>query len=211
MSAAPNHRRAARIAVPRLPLPAILAFAVLGLGGSLFLGYTNSFSSSSSADPIEMSAATNKADVPVYSVRAVPFDSTPASVDPRAIASVQTVETAQTEPGQTQADELAGNPASAEPLLFSEASRELKGFNKFSSLGAVSNSLAVTGTTYGMLAQSTAPSYVAPDAEAISAPVPESSTWWYAAVLLAFVVARAVHASWHRNHRRANKTNSGRP
>jgi hypothetical protein len=208
MPAAPKHRRAAPIAVPRLPLPAILAFAVLGLGGSLFLGYTNSFSS---ADPIQMSAATNKADVPVYSVRAIPFDSTPARVAARAIASVQTVATAQTEPGRTHADELAGNPASSEPLLFSEASHELKGFNKFSSLGAVSNNLAVAGTTFGMLAQSTAPSYVAPDADAISAPVPESSTWWYAAVLLAFVLARALYASWHRNHRRANKTNSGRP
>jgi len=95
---------------------------------------------------------------------------------------------------------MRDDAASSEPRLFAEANRELKGFNRFSDFGAVSNQLTVTGTTFGMLA-STAPSYVAPDADAISAPVPESSTSWYAGALLVLVLARALHASWHRNHR----------
>ncbi|HKP03189.1 MAG TPA: hypothetical protein VJU77_07445 [Chthoniobacterales bacterium] len=207
MPAAPKHYRAARIAVPRLPLPAILIFAVAGLGGSLFLAYTGSVSS---ADPIRTVAATSD-DVAVYSARAVPFDSSPASVAARAIAAVQTVATGRGESGQTQTDEMAGDQASSEPLLFSEASHRLKGFNRFSSFGAASNSLAVTSTTSGFFAESNAPSYVAPDAEGISAPVPESSTWWYAAALLMSLVVRALHATWRRNHRRtANKINSPR-
>jgi hypothetical protein len=196
MPAAPKNHRAAPIAVPRLPLPAILFFAVAGLGGSLFLAFTNS---SSSADPIQTSAAVT-GNVPVYSVRAVPFDPTPASLAARAITRAQTAATAQAAPGPGKTDELAGDPASSEPLLFSEAKRELKGFNRFSDLGAVGNQLTITGTTFGMLA-STAPSYVAPDADAISAPVPEASTAWYAGALLVVLLARALHASWHRNHR----------
>jgi hypothetical protein len=197
MPAAPKHHRAAPIAVPRFPLPAILFFAVAGLGGSLFLAYTNSFSS---ADPIQTSAAVSN-NVPVYSVRAVPFDPPPASVTARAIARAQTVATTQAVPGHGQTDDLADDPASSEPILFSEAKRELKGFNRFSDFSAASNQLTITGTTFGMLA-STAPSYVAPDADSISAPVPEASTGWYAGGLLVLLVARALHASWHRNHRR---------
>jgi hypothetical protein len=196
MPAAPKHHRAAPIAVPRLPLPAILFFAVAGLGGSLFLAYQNSFSS---ADPIQTSAAVI-GNVPVYSARAVPFDSPPASAATRAVARAQTAATAQSEPGRAPTDEMASDATSSEPHLFAEASHPLKGFNRFSELGAVSNQLTVTGTTFGMLA-STAPSYVAPDADSISAPVPESSTAWYAGALLVVLLARALHATWHRNHR----------
>ena len=207
MSAASKRLRAAPIAVPRFPLSAIVVFAVAGVGGSFFLAYTNSLSS---ADSIQTGAAVN-GNVPVYAVRAVPFDPPPASVAARANAGVQTGAGTQAEPGPARTDEPGGDAASAEPRLFAETSHEFKGFNRFSDFGGASNQLTITSTTFGILA-STAPSYIAPDAEGISAPVPESSTGWCAAALLVLLLARALYASWHRNHRRAgNKTNSARP
>jgi hypothetical protein len=207
MSAAPKQFRAAPIAIPRFPLWAIVVFAVAGFGGSFFLAYTNSFSS---ADPIQTGAAVHD-NGPVYAVRAVPFDSAPASAPARAIASAQTAAASQAEPDQRRKDEPGADAVSSEPRLFAEASHEFKGFNRFSDFGGASNQLTVTATTFGMLA-STAPSYIAPDAESISAPVPESSTGWYAAALLVLLLPRALYAGWHRNHRRAgNKTNSVRP
>ena len=68
MAVAPEHYRAARLALPRLPLSAILGFALFGVGGSAFLAYT-SFRYDEAKPAV---AATN--DVPVYSARAVPFD-----------------------------------------------------------------------------------------------------------------------------------------
>src|SRR3954471_2346445 len=183
MPAAPKHHRAAPIAVPRLPLSAIIFFAVTGLGGSLFLTYTSSFSSG--ADAPQTTAAVS-GNAPVYSVRAVPFDPMAPTVADRAIASAQTAAKTEAESARQEADEPGGDPAGSEPLLFADADHHLKGSNRFSSFGAANNQLTITGTTFGMLA-STAPSYIAPDADSISAPVPESSTGWYAAVVLVFV------------------------
>ncbi|HMJ05207.1 MAG TPA: hypothetical protein VK474_03025 [Chthoniobacterales bacterium] len=217
MSAAPEHLRAARIAIPRLPLPAILVFAVAGLGGSLFLTYTSSFTG---AEPIK--AAASPADSrPIYSVPAVPFDSIPETVGERAtpeaaaegaIAGAQSAPKAPSETQRTETAESGGDSASSEPILFAEATRKFKGFNRFSESGVAANSVTLSETTFGMIAQSNAPAYGAPDSDAIAAPVPEPSTWLCGVALLALILTRGIHASWHRHQRRTtSKTHSARP
>lgn len=220
MPAAPEHLRAARIAIPRLPFPAILVFAVVGLGGSLFLTYTSSFPS---AEPIKAAASPTDSP-PVYSVQAVPFDSIPEAVAVRvtpetvaapAIAGAQSAPKTPSETHRTETAETAesvGESASSEPALFAEASRKFKGFNRFAESGAAPNSVTLSETTFGMIAQSNAPAYLAPDAGPIAAPVPEPSTWLCGVALLALILTRGLHASWHRHQRRtSNKTHSARP
>jgi hypothetical protein len=207
MSAAPEHFRAARIAIPRLPFPAILFFAVTGLGGALFLTYTSSFTA---AEPIKAAASATD-EVPIYSVRAVPFDATPETGTTQAIASAQVGTAAPSEPRPAETVDFADDSASSEPVLFAEASRKFKGFNRFSQFGGANNMATLTATTFGMSAQTNAPGYYAPDADGISAPVPEPSTWFCGVALLALLLTRALHASWHRHQRRtANKTDSTR-
>jgi hypothetical protein len=58
-----------RISVPRIPLSAILSFAIVGFGGALFLSY-----SSFDTDDTWQVVAKPKGDAPVYSARAVPLD-----------------------------------------------------------------------------------------------------------------------------------------
>jgi hypothetical protein len=181
MPAAPEHLRAARIAIPRLPFPAILVFAVIGLGGSLFLTYTSSFTS---AEPIKAAASPTDSR-PIYSVPAVPFDSipeavaeraTPEAVAERGIAGAQSAPKAPSETHRPETAQSGGDSASSEPALFAEASRKFKGFNEFSESGVTNNFATLTQTTFGMIAQSNAPAY-APDADGIASPVPEPSTW----------------------------------
>lgn len=208
MPAEPEHFRAARIAIPRLPFPAILFFAVVGLGGALFLTYTSSFTA---AEPIR-AAATATEELPIYSVPAVPFDASPETVPAQAIASTQVATAPPSESGPTETVDFVDHSASSEPVLFAEAGRKFKGFNKFSQLGGANNLATLTATPFGMSAQTNAPGYFAPDAEGISAPVPEPSTWFCGVALLALLLTRGLHASWHRNQRRtANKTDSPRP
>ncbi len=64
-----NGARYARIAIPRIPLPAILRFAIIGFGGALFLFY----SFFGTGDAIQF--AHSNSDVPVYATRALPRDS----------------------------------------------------------------------------------------------------------------------------------------
>jgi len=207
MSAAPEHLRAARIAIPRLPFPAILFFAVVGLGGSLFLTYTSSFPA---AEPVKASASP-AVSAPIYSVPAVPFDAQPGPGAAHAIASAEAVSVPSSERRSTELVEFASESAPSQPLLFAEASRKFKGFNRFSEFGAAQNLATLTATTFGMSSQTNAPGYVAPDGEAISAPVPEPSTWFCGVALLALLLIRGLHASWHRHQRRtAHKTNSTR-
>jgi hypothetical protein len=208
MSAAPEHFRAARTPIPRLPFPAILLFTGTGLGGALFLTYTSSFTS---AEPLKAAAAPVDY-VSVYSVPAVPFDATPESVAAHAAASAPTAPTAPSEPRQTATTaESDSSSVSSEPVLFAEATREFKGFNRFSQFGSASNFATVTQASFGMIAQTNAPVYLPPDGDFISAPVPEPSTWFCGVALLTLLLTRGLHASWHRNQRRtANKTDSAR-
>jgi hypothetical protein len=92
----------------------------------------------------------------------------------------------------------------------SDADGELRGFSHFAHSGVANNYLALTGAAFGMSSQTTPSGFFAPDAETIiSAPVPEASTWLCGAALLALVVARGLHASWHRHQRRsASKSDS---
>jgi hypothetical protein len=85
-----------------------------------------------------------------------------------------------------------------------DASGGLRGFSRFAHFGVENSYLTLTGATFGMSAQMVPSGFFAPDAESIiSAPVPEASTWLCSAALLALVVARGLHASWHRHQRRS--------
>src|ERR1700759_582431 len=68
MAVAPEHLRAARIAVPRLPLLALFGVTLFGVGGAVFLSY----SVFSHSDGPHFAAPSN--DPRVYEARAVPFD-----------------------------------------------------------------------------------------------------------------------------------------
>lgn len=203
MSAPLKNHRAARIAVPRLPLPAILFFAVTGFGGALFLTYTNSFPSA--ADGIQSAAAPIK-DVRVYPARAVPLDLQPEPVAARAVAMAGTTSAERHERTPAAGNtEFGGDSTSSAPVLFAEERREFKEFNRFSNFAAVNSYMALSESGFGMSAQGIAPGYIGPDNNPITAPVPEPSTWLCAVALLGLVMFRGFHAAWHRNHRRTSK------
>jgi hypothetical protein len=198
MSVDPEHYRAARVALPRLPLPAILGFGVAGFGGALFLAYST-FSA-----PEATHSLASKSNVPVYEARAVPLDPKPEDVAARAtsIARALTATPSESERSQTIGAERELEQSESE--LLPGADGELRGFSRFGNSGAANSYLAVTGTTFGMNAHMAPSGISASDAEtAIFAPVPEASTWLCGAALLALVVARGLHASWYRHQRRS--------
>ena len=196
MAVAPEHYRAARLAIPRLPLAAILGFAFFGVGGSVFLAYT-SFSHADS----KMAVAPSN-DVPVYSARAVPFDPPRENPAQRAASITRALTATQTEVHPAEAFEEQGATPVSQRALFAGANRELRSFNGFSNFAGANSFLAFTGASFGISAQSL-PSGVAPDAETISAaPVPEASTWLCGGALLVLVGARGLRAHLHRNRRR---------
>lgn len=200
MAVAPEQYRAARLAIPRLPLAAILGFALFGVGGSVFLAYT----SFSHAQPKAAVAPSN--DVPVYSARGVPFD--PLREDPaqRAASITRALTATQTEVHRADAIEEKGAASVFNRPLFAEANREFRGFNRFSNFSGANSFLTFTGASFGMSAQSLPSGFAAADAETISgAPVPEVSTWLCGGGLLVLVAARGVHASWHRKRRRTDR------
>jgi len=207
MSVDPKRYRAARLALPRLPLPAILGFAVAGLGGALFLAYSGS-SSAESKHSLPLAD-----EVPVYQARAVPLDPQPENVFERAVSMARALTATRSEAPRSRTSEA---DRKAEPLggptLLSKENGSLRGFNRFSLGGAPNNYLALTGATFGMSAQMAPSGFAAPDAESVvSAPVPEVSTWLCGAALLALIAVRGVHASWHRHQKRGeNKSNSVR-
>jgi hypothetical protein len=203
MAVAPEHFRAARLALPRLPLPAIFAFAMAAVGGSVFLAYT-----SFSHDEGKSSAAA-ASDEPVYSAPAVPFDLRPEDPAQRAASIARALSATQTQVHRAATIEEQETAPVSGPTLLAEANRELRGFSGFSNFAGGNSFLAFTGTSFGISA-STAPSYAAPDAETMTAaPVPEASTWMCGGALLVLVAVRGARASWHRYQRRsANKNDS---
>lgn len=204
MAVAPEHYRAARLAFPRLPLAAILCFALFGVGGSVFLAYT-SFSHADAKPPVP---APN--DVPVYSARAVPFDPRPEDPAQRAASIVRALRATQTEVHRAEEIEAkVAAPVSSRTLL-AETNRELRGFSGFSNFAGANSFLAFTGNSFGISAQTAPSGFVAADAETITAaPVPEASTWMCGGALLLLVAVRGFHASRQRNQRRAaNRTES---
>ena len=205
MSVAPEHYRAARIDLPRLPLPAILAFAVTGFGGALFLAYT-SFSTPETTHSFAAASA-----APAHEARAVPLDPKPEEAATRAAAVARAIIATRSEAHRSERSQAEGEAEgeSAEQTLIS-SNAELRGFSRFAYSGEANSYLAITGATLGMSLPMAESGFYAPDAETIvSAPVPEASTWLCGVGLLALVVARGLHASWHRHQRRSsNKSNS---
>jgi hypothetical protein len=201
MSAASKRYRSASLATPWLPLPAILGFAVAGLGGALFLAYSN-FSSAETKPSLPVPE-----EVPVYEARAVPLDPRPENVFERAVSIARALTATVSEAQRSEASEDSENSEKATPsgpTLLADAHGILRGFSRFSNIGIANNYLALTGTTFGMSAQMSPSGFVAPDAETIvSSPVPEASTWLCGAALLALVAVRGFHASWHRHQRRS--------
>lgn len=206
MSAASEHRRAARLDLPRLPLPAILGFAVTGFGGALFLAYSTFNVPETSHSLVAASAA------PVYEARAVPLDRKPEEAAARAASVARAIIATRSEAHRPERaePEREGVRGSSEPTLLADSSTALRGFSRFGHFGVGNSYLTLTEATFGMSAQLAPSGFFAPDAEnIISAPVPEASTWLCGAALLALVVARGLHASWHRHQRRsASKSNS---
>ncbi len=198
MAVAPEHFRAARLAIPRLHLAAILCFSLFGVGGSVFLAYT-SFSHAGAKPSV---AATN--DVPVYSARGVPFD--PAREDPaqRAASITRALSATESEVHRAGAIEEKGAASVSNRALFAEAKRERRAFNRFSNFAGANSFLAFSGASFGISGQTVPSGYAAPDAETMTAaPVPEASTWMCGGALLFLVAVRGVHARRHRNQRRA--------
>jgi hypothetical protein len=200
MAVAPEPYRAARLVIPRLPLAAILGFALLGTGGSVFLAYTNF--SHAEAKP----SASPSNDVPVYSAKAVPFDPSPEDPAQRAASITRALIATQTEVHRAEAIEEKGAAPFSHRALFADANRERRAFNEFSNFAGRNSFLAFTGASFGIGAQTLPSGFVAPDAETIiAAPVPEASTWICGGALLFLVAVRGVRASWHRKRRRTGR------
>ena len=197
MAVAPEHFRTARLAVPRLPLSAILGFALFGVGGSLFLVYTTL-----SHGEVKQAASPSNAP-PVYDARAVPFDQPGESAAQRAASIARALTVTQTEVRQAEATENEAPPANSESSLLVDSNRELRGFSGFANFASGNSYLAITGTSFGFSAQNAPSGLMAPDAETMTAAaVPEASTWLCGSALFVLVAARGAHARWHRKRRR---------
>jgi hypothetical protein len=184
-----------------LPLPAILAFSVLGFGGSVFLAYT-----SFSPGEVHYSAAAPQ-DAPVYSARAVPFDPKTEDLGQRLASTARALTATPSENGATSRRgtnfDGDGETSPSGPTLFEEAAGELSGFAGLAHFNGANTYLTLTGLSFGIGSQSMPGGFVAPDAETLtSAPVPETSTWICGAALVALVAGRGIRASWLRNRRR---------
>ena len=203
MSVAPEHYRAARLALPRLPLPAILGFAVAGFGGALFLAYTG-FNSPETTHSLA-SAST----APVYEARAVPLDPRPEDAVARAAAIARALTATQSGVERSQKSDADRELEQTESELLPVADGELRGFSRLANSGVANSYLALTGTAFGSTHMAPSGVFASDGETAIFAPVPEASTWLCGAALLALVVARGLHASWHRHQRRSgNKSDS---
>jgi hypothetical protein len=197
--------RFADLDVPRLPLSAIFGFAIVGFGGALFLAYSRF----SSADGI--TSARSPEPVPVYSARAVPLDPTPEGIAARSIAGLHPIVTPDRENERTQATERnqAVEPASSDSLFAASANGELRGFNNFTSFSASNLYLAVVGGSFatGISAQTNASGDMAPDAAMDTmSMLPEPSTWFCGAGLVALVGGRLVRSRWRRSRSRISRS-----
>lgn len=197
MAVAPEQLRTARVAVPRLPLPAILGFALFGVGGSVFLAYTTFSHGEIKRAP----APSNEA--PVYAAKAVPFERPRENPAERAASIARALTATQTSIRHAENVEAETSAAKSGPTLFAESNRELRGFGRFANFAVANNFLTLTGTSFGFAAQNTPSGFMAADAETLtSAPVPETSTWMCGGALFLLVAARGAHARWHRKRRR---------
>jgi hypothetical protein len=179
-------------------LPAILGFSLLGLGGSIVLTYTT-FSYAEAERP-----RTPSNNARVYEAHAVPFDSQREDPAQRAESISRALTATQVEVRHAETVEPANRPEISEPLLLADSDRELRGFHGFGDVAGGNSYLSVSGTSFGISAQSAPSGFAAPDAETqINSAVPEASTWMCGAALLVLVGARGMRARLHRNRRRS--------
>jgi hypothetical protein len=197
MAVVPEPHRAPAQVLPWLPLPAILGFSLLGLGGSIALTFTTF----SYAEAERWATPSNKARV--YEARAVPFDSQRENPAGRAEAISRALTATQVEVRHVETGE-SGRPSEiSQPLLLADSNRELRGFHGFGNVDGGNSYLSVSGTSFGISAQSAPSGFAAPDAETqINSAVPEASTWMCGAALLLLVGVRGMRARVHRNRRR---------
>ena len=197
MAVGPEPHRAPSPVLPWLPLPAILGFSLLGLGGSIALTFTTF----SYADAERLAMPSNHARV--YEARAVPFDSQRENPAQRAEAISRALTASQVEVRHAETVDSGRRPEISQPLLLADSNREFRGFRGFSDMAGGNSYLSVSGTSFGISAQSAPSGFVAPDAETqINSAVPEASTWLCGAALLVLVGARGMRARLHRNRRR---------
>lgn len=195
MRRVPEHSHLSSPVLPWLPLPAMLGFTLLGIGGSLLLTYTT-FSFAEAKRPTHADHAT------VYEARAVPFDTLPESPAQRAAAISRALTSVETGPRRLENLDSNCGPKSS-PVFGTDPDRRFPGFNAFSAFAAANNYLAVTGASFGIAAQSAPSGFAAPDAVTVSmAAVPETSTWMCGGLLFVLVAARGARAHWHRKRRR---------
>ena len=183
--------------LPWLPLSAILGFTFLGVGGTALLTYsTFSFAE---AGPSKSSSKKEQ----VYDARAVPFDSVPESPAERAASISRALTATQTEVHRAEVAEPERRSEFSGAVLLADSDRQLRGFDGFTAFAGANNYLTVTGTSFGISAQSAPSGFAAADAETLSmAPVPETSTWMCGAALFVLVAARGMRAHWHRKRGR---------
>jgi hypothetical protein len=197
MAVAPEHYRAARLAIPRLPFSASLVFVFLGIGGSIFLAYTT-FNHGE-----EKHFVATSSDSHVYAARAVPFE--PAREDPalRAASIARALAVAQSEMRRAADARFESRSENSNPIVVTESERELRGFRRFANLRGTNSYLAVTGNSFGISAETAPVGFMAPDSTIFeSTVVPEASTWFCGCALFVLVAARGAHAHWHRKRRR---------
>jgi hypothetical protein len=200
MAVAPEHYRAARMAIPQLPLAAIIGFTLFGVAGAVFLSYT----SFSHGEAHHSAAASD--DAPVYEARAVPFDVQREDPAQRAESIARALTAIRAEVYGAESPEAEGAASESSRPMLVEANRELRGFNRFSNFAGANNFLSFTAASFGMSAQNLPSGFVAPDAETFTAaPVPEASTWMCGGGLVLLVAYRGARASWHRKRRRLDQ------
>jgi hypothetical protein len=197
MPVAPEHSRTGGTAVPWLPLPAILGFTLLGVGGSVLLTYTTF----SFAEADLSAKASDKARV--YEARAVPFDELRETPAKRMESIARALTATQAEVRRAETVESARSASDSQPKLLADSDRELRGFPGFGNFSGANSYLAMSNTSFGISAQNAPAGVAAPDAETFTAaPVPEASTWMCGAALFVLVAARGMRAHWHRKRSR---------
>jgi hypothetical protein len=197
MRVAPEHSLSGGSTLPWLPLPAILGFTLLGVGGSVLLTYTTfSFIKAERSAPRANNAQ-------VYEARAVPFDLLRENPAQRGAAIARALTAAETKVRRAETVESDGSATRSQPTLLADASRELRGFPDFGNFSGANTYLAISNTSFGISAQNAPAGFAAPDAETlVAAPVPEASTWMCGAALFVLVAARGMRAHWHRKRER---------
>jgi len=200
MPVTPEHYRAARLAVPRLPLWAIFGFALFGAAGSVFLTLTT-FSNTESERSVPPST-----DARVYEARAVPFESQREDPAQRAASISRALTAAESEGRRAGLVDPEQPLDKSEPILLAESDQPLRGFDGFGGFAGTNTYLTVSGTSFGISAQSAPAGFAAPDAETLeTSAVPETSTWLFGAALFVLVGARGLRARLHRRHRRTGQ------